>query len=301
MTHIGEYIDKIKPQLDSMGEKNKRILLNLFADIKHRAEKETWKEFFGADKERMKVFVGLASVIITGHGSGAFTAPSVWTEADLDETVAYFEASSDDKIIKDSCIKYICEHEDTDWQKYGITVTERVKTKDEQENDIRRVRRMLAKVGYIPYKRNSYDALRGDVRRDMNEHRSPLLISKLLDAYYCWKSDGENQVQAQKDAERLAKLILEMRSKEKTCYDFIIPKLALEITEADSHYHELIINADTMPESFWNWFIIGYKRCRDDDLTALNYIRVYKANKRRFLRMEAGKNLREVFSKTEGV
>lgn len=160
---------------------------------------------------------------------------------------------------------------------------------------------MLAKVGYIPYKRNSYDALRGDVRRDMNEHRSPLLISKLLDAYYCWKSDGENQVQAQKDAERLAKLILEMRSKEKTCYDFIIPKLALEITEADSHYHELIINADTMPESFWNWFIIGYKRCRDDDLTALNYIRVYKANKRRFLRMEAGKNLREVFSKTEGV
>lgn len=301
LTHIGEYTEKIREQIDNISEKNKRILLNIFAVIKHRTDKKTWKELFGADREKIKVFVETASVIITGHGLEAFTPPSEWSEDDLAEAVAYFEASTEDEGVKNSCVKYICEHKEFDWTEYGITVSERVKTKDEQENDIRRVRRMLAKVGYIPYKRNGYDVLRGDVKRDMNENRSPLLLSRLLEAYYRWKSDGENQVQAQKDAEKLSSLIKEMKNKEKTCYDFIIPKLALEITEADSHYHEIIINADTMPESFWNWFAIGYKHCKEDDITALNYIRIYEASKRRFLRMEAGKILREVFSKTEGV
>ena len=299
--HIGEYIEKIKPRLVEMVEKNKRILINLFADIKHRTETETWKELFGADREKLGVFVELASVMITGYGLGAFTAPSEWTDEDLAETAAYFEASAEDEKIKDSCIKYICEHEDINWEKYGITITERVKTKDEQETDIRKIRRMLAKVGYIPYKRNTYDALKSDVRRDMNQNRSPLMLSKLLDAYYSWKTDGENQAQAQKDAQKIAKLLLEMRRKEKTCYDFIIPKLALEIVETDSNYHELIVNAETMPESFWNWFIIGYKRNEGNDITALNYIRIYEASKRRFLRIPAGKPLRETFSKTEGV
>lgn len=295
--HVGEYAEKIKPRLDTMSEKNKLVLLDIFAGIKHGNEVSTWKELFDADKEKMKVFVALASVIITGYGSGAFTPPEAWTEEDTAEAVAYFEASVEDERIKDSCIKYICEHGDINWAAYGITVTERVKTKDEQENDIRRIKRMLAKVGYIPYKRNGYDALRSDVRRDMSESRAPLMLSKLLDAYYEWKASKENQVQAMRAAERLSGLILKLRKEEKTCYDFIIPKLALEIAETDCHYHEVIINADTMPESFWNWFVIGYKRCGSNDITALNYIRIYEASKRKFLRMPVGKLLRETFNK----
>lgn len=296
-THMGEYLEKIKPRLDMMNEKNKLIMLDIFAKIKHGTKTPSWKELFGADKEKMKTFVALAATIITGNGSGAFTPPDNWTEEDTAETIAYFEASVEDEKIKDSCIKYICEHENVDWALYGITVTECIKTKDEQENDIRRIKRMLAKVGYIPYKRNGYDALRSDVRRDMSESRSPLMLSKLLDAYYEWKSCKENQVQALRAAEKLSGLISEMRSKEKTCYDFIVPKLALEIAETDCHYHEVIINADTMPESFWNWFVIGYKRCGNNDITALNYIRIYEASKRKFLRMPAGKMLRETFNK----
>ena len=158
---------------------------------------------------------------------------------------------------------------------------------------------MLTKVGYIPYRRNTYDDLRHDVENDMYNSTSPLLLSRLLDTYYEWKYSYGNQAQSEKKAQELKKLILEMKRTEKTCYDFIFPKLGLEIIEAHGHYHEQIINTETMPESFWNWFIIGFENSGENDDKLINYVRIYQANKRKLLRMPAGKRVREYFKNME--
>ena len=297
--NIPSYMERIKVNIDSIGEKNSYIFLILLSRIKHESETETWKALFDSDKDRISVFVKLASIIITGYGVNAFSPPSVWTEDDLDEVVAYFDSSTQDDRLKESCLKYIYMRDDTDWEKYGITLTSHKKTQGEQESDMRKIKRMLTKVGYIPYQRNNYLSLRGEVLQDINGSLSPLLLSRLLDAYYQWKRSYGNQNLSEKNAVKLRKLILELKKTEKSCYDFIFPKLALEITESNGHYHELIINTETVPESFWNWFIIGFKNSRDDDTKILNYTHIYEANKRKLMRMRAGKQLREVFKYTE--
>ena len=59
----------------------------------------------------------------------------------------------------------------------------------------------------------------------------------------------------------------------------MIPKLALEIIESPGHYHEVMINTETMPPSFWNWFLIGYNKSKEDEDKMLAYTRVYSASK----------------------
>lgn len=296
---IPEYMQKIKAHKEETGERNSRILLSLLAQVKHGTQTPTWKEFFDSDKELMTIFVELASVIITGYGIDAFTPPETWSKEDLDEVVVYFDSSTQDEKIKDSCFKYIYYNDETDWEQYGILLSKHRKTIGEQEIDMRKIKRMIAKVGYVPYQRNRYLDLRREVREDMLNSRTPLLLTRVLNAYYTWTSDFGNQVQSEKSAEKLRNLLLELKKTQKPCYDFVIPKLALEITEARGHYHEKIIDTETVPNNFWNWFMLGFERCSGDEDKILNYTRIYEANKRKLLRTPYSKRLREVFKGTE--
>ena len=103
-----------------------------------------------------------------------------------------------------------------------------------------------------------------------------------------------NQIEAEKNAKKVRELILEMRRTQVSCYNFLISKLALEIIESPGHYHEVMINTETVPPSFWNWFLIGYNRCKGDD-KLLAYTRVYNASKEKMSRVPAKKKMRETF------
>lgn len=295
---LPDYMNKIKNSLEPIGEKNKLVLLRLFAEIKHETETKTWKELFET-KENMGIFVEMAaSSVITGIGTHAFTMPAGWNSADLSEAVAYFDSSTQDENIKRSCLKYIYRHEDEDWSSYGISLVKHTKTRGEQEKDMEKIHRMLSKVGYIPYQRKRYRDLSLEVSNDMNDSNSPLLLSRLLDAVYKWQSKYGNQPAAEKAAVKVRDLLLEMKKTQKSCYNFVIPKLALEIVESQGHYHEIIINTDTMPASFWNWFLIGYNNCKRDD-ALIAYTRVYSASKKKISRLPIRKKMKQTFQNVE--
>ena len=295
---IPDCMAKIKAGTKTAGSKNTYIFLSLLAQIKNESGGGTWKEFFKNDADMLTTFTEMASMIITGYGVHAFTPPSDWTQDDLDETVVYFDSSTRDDKVKESCLRYIIRHDETDWGKYGITFVRHKKTPGEQAADMRRLKRMLKKTGYIPYQNNSYTDLRHEVSEDMYSGIPPLLLSRLLDAYYQWRSAGGNQSQSEKKAEKLCRLILELKKTEKSCYNYIFPKLGLEIAESSGHFHEKIINTETMPPSFWNWFVIGFERSEGNDDKILNYTRIFEANKRKLLRMSEGKHVINAFRKT---
>ena len=125
------------------------------------------------------------------------------------------------------------------------------------------------------YKRQTYTSLKPEVTDDIRNNNSPLLISRLLYAVYRWQGTYGNQMKAEKCANRVRKLLLEMRKTQTSCFNFMIPKLALEIIESPGHYHEVMINTETMPPSFWNWFLIGYNKSKEDEDKMLAYTRVY--------------------------
>lgn len=295
---IPEYMTKIRLSLDTIGEKNKLVFLKFFAEIKHETETKTWKELFGT-KDNISTFVEMAvPAVITGTGIRAFTNIPGWEQSDLSELVAYFDSSTQDEAIKKSCLKYIYRHEEEDWESYGITLTKHTKTRGEQEKDIENIHKMLSKVGYIPYQRKTYRDLKREVSNDMNDSNSPLLLSKLLDAVYKWQSKYGNQSAAEQAAIKVRELLLEMKRTERSCYNFIIPKLALEIIESQGHYHEIIINTETMPASFWNWFLIGYNRCKRDD-AIIAYTRVYSASKKKISKLPVRQKMRQTFQNVE--
>lgn len=295
---LPDYMKKIKESIEPVGEKNKLTFLRLFAEIKHETDTKTWKELF-ITKENLGVFVEMsAAAIITGIGMHAFTLPAGWNSSDLSEIVAYFDSSTKDKNIKRSCLKYIYRNEDEDWESYGIKLVKHTKIRSEQERDMEKIHRMLNKVGYIPFQRKRYRDLSLEVSNDMNDSNSPLLLSRLLDAVYKWQSKYGNQAAAKKAAEKVRELIIEMKKTQKSCYNFVFPKLALEIVESQGHYHEIIINTDTMPASFWNWFLIGYNHCKRDD-ALIAYTRVYSASKKKISRLPIRKKMKETFQNVE--
>lgn len=295
---IPEYMKKIRESLDTVGEKNKLIFLQFFAEIKHETQTPTWKELF-TDREDLCLFVEMsAAAAITGTGARAFTIPTGWEKKDLSEAVAYFESSTQDETIKRSCIKYIYRNEDEDWGSYGIALTKHTKTRGEQEKDMQHIHKMLGKVGYIPFQRNKYRDLKREVSYDMNDSNSPLLLSRLLDAVYKWQGSYGNQSSAEKAAQKVRELLLEMKKTQRSCYNFVIPKLALEIIESQGHYHEVIINTDTMPASFWNWFLIGYNNCKRDD-AIIAYSRIYSASKKKISKLPVRQQMRQTFQNVE--
>ena len=90
-------------------------------------------------------------------------------------------------------------------------------------------------------------------------------------------------------------LIMQMRKEQTPVYNYVMPKLALEIIESPGHYHELIVNPETMNPGFWEWFLIGYLRSRADEDKMLTYTRVYTAGKDTIPRGNAKSRMQTVF------
>ena len=296
LNNLTDYMDCICENFDSMGDKNKRLVLELIARIKHSAVFDSWSHMLKGKKKYISVLTELAiEHLVTGYGSNMFSVPDGWTPEELYELIAYIQSSTSDKRLSLGCIKYIVEHDEVDWQRYGITITQRKKLPQEAEADSKRIKQLLTRVGYEPFKRAKYEIIKRDIMADLEENPSPFLISRLLGAFYMWQGAYGNQREAQRLAERIKKLILELRAKEPQCYNYMIAKLGIEVIESQGHYHELIINTETVPESFWNWFLIGAMRSKRDDKKMLSYIRIYEANRMRFSRLDIKNELRKVF------
>lgn len=295
--NIGEYIKRVYDTLDSLSEFNKNAFIEFFALIKHSAKKKTWKELFKNDTDRLSAFIILISgQVIKGRGAYMFEEPKSFNISDMAEVVAYIHSSTDDEVIKYGCVKYILTYPGEDWDAYGITIKSREKTRDEQNDDLERVKKMLRHIGYYPFEKSRYEHLRSTVRNDMSQNLNPLLLSRVLDAYYNWSAASGRQTKAKKKARILRDLIIELRMKEREVYDFIFPKLALEIIETTGHYHDKIISPKTMTNSFWHWFLIGYQRAADNEMLILNYNRIYLSHKEELLKTTAGRALKEAFS-----
>lgn len=290
-----QYTELIRDNLDGIPEVNRLELLKLFGNLKHALGKKSWKELFKTNEQLTPFIFTAASVIITRDEINPFVNIEGWEMSDLAELVAYFHSSTEDKNLKKSCLKFICSNQDEDWKEYGITVKKHEKPPEEREQDIQKIRRMLTKVGYVPYQRGTYELLRGEVMDDIYTNPSPLLISQLLYAIYRWKGTYGNQIEAEKCAASVRELIMKLRKEQLPCYNFMVPKIALEIIESQGHYHELIVNAETMPKSFWEWFTIGYERSKRDEDKLLSYTRVYTASKNRIPASPAKKKMQAVF------
>lgn len=283
---MADYMETIRLNYDTIGQKNKYLLLSLLAQVKHETGDQSWHEFFKERKQYLTTFTEMASMIITGYGAKAFSPPSNWTPDELHEMVAYFDTSTQEDVIHQSCLKYVYFHEEVDWEKYGIMPEKHKKTRGEEEADVRHVKAMLKRVGYIPFGNTAYTDLKLAVNSDILDNTSPLLLSRLLYAYYGWRSTYGNQPKAKAKAEKFRDLLLEMKKTQRVCYNYILPKLALEILETPGHYHEIMINTHTMPKSFWDWFLIGLSRCKNDDVR-LNYTRVYTASRKSLVKYQA--------------
>lgn len=293
---IPEIMAKLGAAGSKISDKNKFVILGFFAQLKHKYGDDSWKDFFAGNRMHLTTFVEIAAgVVITGYGVKPFSPPSNWEKDDLDELIAFFESSTEDEKLRSLCLKYIYSNTDTDWNSYGITLTKHTKTRGEQAADMRKIHAILSKVGYEPYQRGTYMSVKPDVRADIEGSMSPLLLTRLLDAYYRWQRCYGNQPQAKKYAQRFRALLLEMKKTQRTCYDYVIPKLALEIIETPGHYHEIMINMDTMYPGFWNWFLIGYKRRKRDDEIMLTYTRIYEASKSKMSKLPIRKKLRAAF------
>ena len=194
------------------------------------------------------------------------------------------------------CLKYIYTNDNVDWEALGVVKTKHKKSKDAQKEDNEKIKSMLRRVGYEPYQNGRYTDLVNTVHNEMQSSIMPLLVVRVLHTFYQWQRTYGNQAKAKVMAEKLRDAILELRKTQPDLYDYMIPKLALEIIESQGHYHEIIINTETMYDAFWNWFLIGYKKCRRDDDKALNYSRVYGAISKKISRLPMRKKLRAAFA-----
>ena len=304
VAELKKHIDKIvKMSMDEeskITDKNKFVLLGFFAYIKHKFGAETWKDFFGGKREHLGMLVKFgAKTIVTGYGIKPFSPPSNWTDEDTAEFVALLEASTENKAIGDVCLKYIYSNDNVDWESLGVVKTKHKKTKGAQKADLEKIHSILRRVGYEPYQNGKYTDLVNTVHNEMEASVSPLLIVRVLHTFYQWQRTYGNQAKAKVMAEKLRDGIMEMRKTQPKLYNYMMPKLALEIIESQGHYHDLIINTETMYDAFWNWFLIGYKKCRRDDEKALNYSRIYDAISTKIGRLPVRKKLRAAFSQQQ--
>ncbi len=296
LNKLTDYMDCICENFDIMGDRNKILVLEFIARLKHSAVFDSWASMLLNKKKYISVVTELAiNKLVTGYGANMFSLPEGWIPEEMYELIAYIEASTEDKSLSKGCVKYIAEHDEVDWSRYGITITQRKKLPQETAEDTKTIKRLLTHVGYEPFKRRTYESIKRDVMTNLEESPSPFLISKLLGAFYMWQGAYGNQREAQRLAIRIKRLILELREKEPQCYNYMIAKLGIEIIESQGHYHEEIISTETMPESFWNWFLIGAMRSKRDDKKMLSYMRIYEANKMRFNRLSIKNELRNVF------
>lgn len=271
------------------------LMLRMFSIVKQAAGIESWKAFFEGKREYMEIFVELsAKVIINDTTPLNFIAPIIWTNAELAEVIAYFDSSTDDAEIKKACRKFILGNIREDWESYGITITRQEKSREDREKDIVLVRKMLSSVGYVPFQRGKYQDLKFDVINDIETNDNPLLITRLLSAYYNWQMT-ELESEAKQYAQQMCEIVLEMREKENSCFKFVFPKLALEMLSVSGMYHELVINTQTMHDTFWNWFLIGADKFFDDEFVFFNYKHVFSKNENELKRLAIYTRLKRLF------
>ena len=294
--NLDRYLDCICDNFDAMGERNRALVLGFIARLKHSREFDSWATLLKNKKKYISVLTELAmDKLITGYGINMFSLPEGWTPEEMYELIAYIEASTENKRLSMGCVKYIVEHDEVDWDKYGITIMQRKKLPQEMEEDSKTIKRLLTRVGYEPFKRGTFESIKREVMIDVEENPSPFLISRLLSKFYMWQGAHDNQREAQHLAEKIKRLILELREKEPQCYNYMIAKLGIEIIESNGHYHDIIVNTETMPDSFWNWFLIGAMRSKRDDKKMLSYMRIYETNKLKLNRLNVKNDLRKVF------
>jgi len=280
---IYEKLDGIMKLIDTqkLDSKSGTLLLRVFSLLKSGTGIDTWKNFFKGEAEYLTDFIEIcAKVIINDTMPVSFTAPAIWTKHDLAEIIVYFDSSTEDAFLKKACKKYMIENKDIAWSEFGVTLKKMRKSGSDSEIDIMHIRKLLTTVGYVPYQRSSYTDLKYDVSNEMNSDDIPLLLIRLLNSYYTWQGAAGNMADSENAARKTAELIMEMRQFEKSCYNFVFPKLALEILDSPGHFHEIIINDETMDTDFWTWFYIGFKRNADDEAIRMNYERVFAASKR---------------------
>lgn len=262
-----------------INEKSGMLLLRLFAVIKQGCIIETWKEFFKENHQYLSIFVDIAAcVMINNSFPATFTAPNIWTAQETAEIIVYFDSSTQSESIKRGCRKYILNNPKINWASYGIVLNKVKKSKEARENDLLRIRKMLSDVGYCPFQKTAYTDLKYDIVNEMNVSENPLLITRLLYSYYMWQAASGQLADAQKAAQAVSDLILDLKENQYSCYQYVFPNLALEILSTPGHYHELMINSETMEPDFWSWFLIGFKRCQHDEGIRLTYQRVFDAN-----------------------
>ncbi len=277
-------------------ESQAMLLLRMFSIMKQENGSNTWKEFFKGKKEFLEIFVDLASkVVINDTVPVTFIAPIIWTNSELSEVIAYFDSSTDDEEIKKACRKFILGNIRENWSEYGITITRQEKSRENREKDILMVRKMLTSVGYVPFQRGKYQDLKFDVANDMETNDNPLLITRLLNAYYNWQMT-ELESEAKQYAQEMKAIILEIKEKEFSCYKFIFPKLALEMLSVSGIFHEYVINTETMQDTFWNWFLIGASKSIDDEFVFANYEHVFYKNKEKLKSLAIYKRLSKLFN-----
>ncbi len=277
--------NSLKQKLDELtsetfDEKSGILLLRVFSLIKNACSIRTWQEFFDYNDSYFAEFLEIcAKVMISDTIPVTITAPPIWTPADTAEVVAMFDSSAVDDVLKKACRKYILENKNAVWSTYGISLQKRRKSKEDSEKDIQKIKKMLTQVGYAPYQRATYNDLKFEVINEMTLSENPLLLVRLLDAVYQWQGSDGAVAQSEKYADRVAECIIEMKETETSLYNFIIPKLALEIMDSPGVCHEIMINSETMYEGFWQWFYIGFKRNKNFEAIRNNYKRVAEFSK----------------------
>jgi len=276
---IYSYLDDVIKLIPEKNTKSSTMLLRLFSCMKNSVGIETWKEFFKENTEYLTMFTLMcAEVMISDTVPVTFTAPAIWSESDTAEAIAYIDSSTDDENIHKAAVKYVLSHKNEAWSKYGIMLQKKKKTKEDADNDMMRIKKMLTAVGYVPYQRSSYKDLKFEVLNEMATNENPLLLVRLLYAVYAWQGAADRLSEAEKAANEVFSLIMEIRETEFSCYRFIFPKLALEILDTPGHYHEMMINSDTMDAEFWNWFYVGFRKNEENELLRENYERVLEVS-----------------------
>lgn len=281
----------------TIDKKNGMLLLRIFSMLKAFTGKKYWKDFFMDSDEYMKQFVKIsADVIINDTVPVTFTPPQVWTKSDLSETVAYIEASYSDPAIKNGCRKYILSNSSEEWSRFGILLKTTKKSTAESVADVKKIREILSRVGYVPLsKKRSYGDIKSEITNEINNNDNPLMVAQLLSSVYTWQGLEGQLNESKLAAEKVYDHIMELKENERSCYDYVFPKLGIEILNSPGHYHEVIINADTMEPEFWNWFLIAYYKIRHDENKRIVYSHVYEASSRYLKNVPIKERLDRIF------
>ncbi len=254
----------------------KLVLLRFFAVLKKNSGYESWRAMFG--ENLIGQFIKMtAGVIVTDQSK--LMKPNIWTDVDMAEMVALIHGCTIDETLLDECSMYILDHkDDIDWSKYQISFKIRPKSDEDAQSDHQKLLRWLNAVGYMPYGDTSYDDIRTEIIYEVETNPNPMSFALMMEAVYHWKDSSGNPMEAQSTAEYIRDAILHIKEYQPSLYCFVFPKLALELLESEGHYHDIIINADTMYPEFWTWFMIGYDKCRDDQKKII-YEGIFDANK----------------------